>query len=525
MPARQLPQISAPRLAGLFKAGTGKALALLLEGEQLVVQSSLADETHEYLYANQAWPAGDLGFPQSGKFHLDATPGLNLQMAFLFLDDRKQRLGHKLCAAGRNETLALPDGTRFIQLALRVYGPGTAKITGLLLDHVPEVPDRLFGRADYLLLTNHYPSDADLYRNAFVHRRVLEYGKQNTKVDVFRLKAGEKLAYHEFDGVDVISGGAEALATLLTSNPYKAILVHFLDQRMWSALEPYAGKTRILIWVHGAEIQAWHRRGAHYGSSTQLEGAKVDSEKRSTFWRQVTKGLPDHAKLIFVSRHFAEEVITDLGVELAADRYEIIHNVIDTRLFGYKAKPPEQRKRVLSIRPHTSRIYGNDLAVAAVLELTKKPYFGDLSFHFVGDGPLFEETVAPLRGLPNVRLDKRFLTQREIAELHREYGVFLCPSRGDTQGVSRDEAMSSGLVPVTNRAGAISEFVDERSGMLADREDFVGLAAGIARLYEDPELFASLSVQAAARVRGQSGPAQTTERELQLVAGHLERHP
>jgi glycosyltransferase involved in cell wall biosynthesis len=35
------------------------------------------------------------------------------------------------------------------------------------------------------------------------------------------------------------------------------------------------------------------------------------------------------------------------------------------------------------------------------------------------------------------------------------------PSRTDTQGVSRDEAMSSGLVPVTNAVAAIPEFVDD----------------------------------------------------------------
>jgi len=91
----------------------------------------------------------------------------------------------------------------------------------------------------------------------------------------------------------------------------------------------------------------------------------------------------------------------------------------------------------------------------------------------------------------------------------------------DTQGVSRDEAMSSGLVPVTNSVGAIPEFVDETCGMLARPEDVVGLAESIARLYEFPELFSAMSAAAAARVRRESSCARTIELELALF-GHDE---
>jgi glycosyltransferase involved in cell wall biosynthesis len=171
----------------------------------------------------------------------------------------------------------------------------------------------------------------------------------------------------------------------------------------------------------------------------------------------------------------------------------------------------------LSIRPYVSRKYANDLSVAAILELSKKTYFEELSFHLIGDGPLFEETVAPLRTFRNVTLERCFLTQQQIADLHQSYGVFLCPTRDDTQGVSRDEAMASGLVPITNGVSAVPEFVDESCAILAPAEDHHELAAGIARLYEEPSLFANLSERAAERVRRQSCAAQTTQRELELI--------
>jgi glycosyltransferase involved in cell wall biosynthesis len=137
----------------------------------------------------------------------------------------------------------------------------------------------------------------------------------------------------------------------------------------------------------------------------------------------------------------------------------------------------------------------------------------------IGDGKLFEETLAPLRHFENVKIERRFLTQPEIAQLHKEYGVFLCPTRWDSQGVSRDEAMASGLVPVTNAVAAIPEFVDKTCGVLANAEDAEDLAAGIMWLYENPAHFQALSKAAAARVRRQSGSHIVISKELALFNG------
>jgi glycosyltransferase involved in cell wall biosynthesis len=87
----------------------------------------------------------------------------------------------------------------------------------------------------------------------------------------------------------------------------------------------------------------------------------------------------------------------------------------------------------------------------------------------------------------------------------------------DAQGVSRDEAMSSGLVPITSNVAAIPEFVDDACGFMAPLDDASGLAAAIETLYHDPARFERMSAAAASRVRGQSGPEQTTGRELALI--------
>ena len=90
-------------------------------------------------------------------------------------------------------------------------------------------------------------------------------------------------------------------------------------------------------------------------------------------------------------------------------------------------------------------------------------------------------------------------------------------SHGYTLGVTRDEAMASGLVPVTNPVTAIPEFVDDRCAILAPGEDAEAMARGISLLYEHPERFAAMSEAAAKRVREQSDAQRVTCAELAVV--------
>lgn len=87
----------------------------------------------------------------------------------------------------------------------------------------------------------------------------------------------------------------------------------------------------------------------------------------------------------------------------------------------------------------------------------------------------------------------------------------------DTQGVSRDEAMSSGLVPITNAVAAIPEFVDVTCGFLAQPDDSVGLAEGISKLYKSPELFSVMSAAASERVGKKCSHTSTIELELNFL--------
>ncbi|WP_169066093.1 glycosyltransferase [Candidatus Accumulibacter phosphatis] len=514
-----LPKWRAPKLMEIFGNVCSSEVSFVSMFGELRIESRLQEGKHQYFLCKKRHCSVRCpgGWGNSNLSGLDSRTRRSIYAA-IFWTQKKQKISHVIHTANRNHVLDKPDGARFLRLAWRVLGPGAATVRSLLWGHCNLEPAQLLCRSQTLVLTNHYPSYDALYRNGFVHSRVAAYRARGVKVDVFRLQPAKALCYHEFHDVDVTTGSQEALHKMLTHGPYKSVLVHFLNESMWQVLQQYLDRVKVFVWVHGAEIQPWHRRDYNFKNEREREAAKAESGKRMHFWRNLLQPLPRNFQLIFVSRYFAEEVMEDLGFRLPETSYSIIHNPIDTDLFAYHSKPVEQRKKILSIRPYASAKYANDLSVKTIVELSRQPFFNDLEFHMIGDGPLFDEILEPLRHFKNVYIERRFLSQREIAELHQTYGVFLCPTRMDSQGVSRDEAMASGLVPITNHVTAIPEFVDATCGFAVPGEDWRAMAAAISRLYSEPAEFLRLSREASLRVRRQSATSELIGVELKLFS-------
>jgi spore maturation protein CgeB/predicted nucleic acid-binding Zn-ribbon protein len=516
------PRLTGKQLAKDFSKKPSDAITLSVEGQCWRVGSTLPDGKHEYLYATADHSLEELGFTEQLKVYFEVTPGLNIQLVIQFLDAQKQKISHVIKHANCNQEAVIPPGTDRIRFGLRFYAGGHAEIQGLVLGRKNLQPGELIGQAEHLLLTNHYPSYDDLYRNGFVHSRVCGYREQGIQMDVFRLRPDEAVSYHEFEDVNVITASQEALHQILSSGRYKCVLVHFLSPAMWAVLQHHIDRVKVFAWMHGAEFQPWYRRDFDHQTEEQRAGARVRSDKRMEFWRELLQSVPANLKLVFVSRYFAEEVMEDLGFSIPKAHYTVIHNPINTEVFRYEKKSLDQRKKALSISSYASRKYATDLNAKAIELLSSKPWFYDMEFRLIGDGPLFENTVAPLRKYKNVYIEQRFLKHGEIAALHKEYGIFLCPTRWDSHGVSRDEAMSSGLVPVTNAVAAIPEFVDERCGIVTPAEDAEAMAKGISMLYEQPMKFSAMSEAAAKRVRDQRDSKMVIRAELAVVLDNSE---
>jgi glycosyltransferase involved in cell wall biosynthesis len=484
------------------------------------IKSDLPATDYQYLYFSRRFTPAELNVGNETFHQMEADAHLSVHTVFLFDHANKKKISHTMQPAGTRHRLSLPSGTASVRFALRIQGSGTAILGKLTLAESHDLPSEVLPSARHLVVATHYPSYEDLYRFGFVHARVRAYARAGVVAQILRISTEQRVVYREFENIDVIQADADYLEQCLAGGYYSSILVHIITQNIWNILRKYLDRVRLVIWVHGAEIQPWWRRAVNYTTDASRDQARRSSDARMAMWREIFSLHHPNLRVVFISRKQAAEALSDLQLTAAeADGVEIISHFIDGDLFRYQAKDPELRHRLLSIRPYASRVYANDLTVAAILRLAKEPFFNQLHFRIVGDGVLFDETVAPLRDFPNVQIERTFLTQHEIATLHRDYGVFLVPSRMDSQGVSRDEAMASGLVPITNRVAAIPEFVDRDCAFLAEPEDAAGLADAVRQLHEDPALFSRMSAAAARRVRERSGFAQTIARELALFVG------
>lgn len=375
----------------------------------------------------------------------------------------------------------------------------------------------------YLLIANAYPREDALYRNGFIHRRVKAYQQNGIEVEVFYLHPPVTTPYeYTFDGVDVTVGNRDDLAGHLERNSYTKFLIHFASPDMILPILDASPETPIVVWIHGFEAEAWYRRWFNFIDSAASirhaiakKNTYYDGQLEFMKWLYQTKDLK--LTFIHVSEWFQKHIVEpDAGAR--TQNSHIIPNLIDDKLFNYIKKHPNQRLKILSIRPYASQKYANDLMVKAIQALEKRPFFSALEFNIYGDGTLFDSTLVPLRNLPNVNISKGFLDQKDIAALHKENGVFLAPTRFDSQGVSMCEAMSSGLVPVTTDVAAIPEFVDHRrTGLLAPPEDHLALANWIERLYFNSELFESLSENTSQSIRELCAEDVSIRKELDII--------
>lgn len=373
----------------------------------------------------------------------------------------------------------------------------------------------------YLVIANAYPSPEALYRNNFIHSRVKAYQAHGLDVEVFTVGPSARPRDYVFEGVTVRCGNEAELRRHLRAHRFAKILVHFAHPYMIEPVRREQPDTPVIVWVHGYESQAWHRRWYTMVDDPQairdaLEG-RNEKERQLAFMRWLFTTDELDVTVVHVSHWFREhQSVADVGAR--PRKGVVIPNMVDTERYAYREKGREDRLKVLSIRPYSSHKYGNDLMAGAIEILSGRAFFGELRFELYGDGYMRERINAGIRHFPNVTEHPRFLSADEMVALHADSGVWFGATRWDSQGVATGEAMSSGLVPVSTRIAAVPEYVEHGvSGLLAEPESAESLAEALEELYHHPEMFLELSRAAANRVREQCGRQATTDKELELI--------
>jgi glycosyltransferase involved in cell wall biosynthesis len=410
------------------------------------------------------------------------------------------------------------------KVALKVEGKGCVYINKIKVesfsqsDYIKNILNNLSDNK-YLLISNIYPSQRDLYRNAFVHRRVKLYKDHGLDVDVYSLDSkGGLLDKYDFEGIEVLRGNYKGLEMILKSKKYEKILIHFVMKDIIEVIDKVCYDTHRIVWIHGFEVSRWQRRAFNYTNEEINKNKDIWNQNdiiKMSFLRSIY--TDDRYKFVAVS-NWLKSKSCESDAQCKIKNCTVIPNVVDENMFKYNKKNKYNRLKILSIRPFTANNYANDLTVKAILELSKKEFFTNLEFNIYGKGLLFKEITKDIDNFDNINLYEKFITQSEIANLHKEHGIFLCPSRLDTQGVSMCEAMSSGLVCISNDVAAISEYlIDKDCGILAKADDYIGLADAIEYLYYNEHEFLKMSKNASEFIKFKCGIDATIKKELELI--------
>jgi L-malate glycosyltransferase len=365
-----------------------------------------------------------------------------------------------------------------------------------------------------LILDENYPHLENLMGDVFVHVRAKEYAKKH-EVKVFSFFQEPREINYEginletFDNIDTL------VAAIKLYNPNK-ILIHFYQSWMLERIIKSVD-VPVIIWVHGYEALGWYRRLFNYTlySPVFFNFVVKNTKQQYNFRKLIQYANETHQiRFVFVSNWMRKITEADTLSKIA--HYDIIPNPIDINLFKYNRKDHDLRKKVLLLRSFGSKKYANDISVDAILHLSKSKNYNQFYFTIIGDGQLFDKTLNPIRHLSNVTIKKGPVRQIEIPQLHKEHGVFLCPTRQDAQGVSMCEAMASGLVPITSNNTAIPEYVTgNESGILTNNSNQI--AAALEFLLSNPAKFSSLSINASQTIRQVCDIKIITEKELKII--------
>lgn len=369
-----------------------------------------------------------------------------------------------------------------------------------------------------LIITNAYKDENNQYENGFIHSRVVEYIKRGLHTEVFVLNPKKQKRNYDYEGVSVEVGDSHDLLRKIQELPQATLCVHFISNLICTTLKKVSSKRNVVIFVHGVEALKWNER--------IFPGMFSSVKSIASFCKYVVSNiymLPIIRNFLHSTNHNIVLITVSEWMKNIAEKnwkckgkfqWNIIPNIIDAETFKYETKVPSMAKKLLSIRPFTTGKYANDVTIDCVQKLSNTRFFGEIMVKIVGKGPHYHRLTDPVANIPNVLLDNRFLTQKEIIEHHKEYGIFVCPTRQDAQGVSMCEAMSSGLVPVTLYNTAIPEFLPNDKRLICYNS--MEMTRLIVYLIENPDEYLELSRKCSSFINEKCGYEATVKKEIDL---------
>ena len=339
------------------------------------------------------------------------------------------------------------------------------------------------------IITSRYPSQGNPYNHMFVHMRSKEYIKQGEQVEVF--VPSIEVKEYIFEGVRVRVMPSKEITKYLKE--YDLLYLHLLHLYPLTKTDGWPIYKAILknkypfaMYVHGSEVQKYSARP--FDKDHSIRGILKRFKKDLLlvhFMRKfvVESKLNAASHYLFPSFWMKKEMEDNLSVEVSS--FDVIANGIETDLFEF-SNLFEKRFKLIALRPLSSMKYAVDVAIETVRFLPAQ-----YTLDIFGKGKYekrFKDLIKKNSLEDRVNIYSTFINKSHMPQHFSKYGVSMSTTRMDAQGVSMCEAMSSGLLTVSNDNTAIPEFIsDMDTGILANKPK--ELAEKILKVTSNKELF------------------------------------
>lgn len=438
--------------------------------------------------------------------------------ALLYLMDFKKNIVAEV-SLNNESYITIPEKKKYL-LAIKVLSRTEVEIEDVVIEEGKDynsIVEEL--KSDTLVISPSYPSLENKYLSGFVHSRLKAYKENNIDFDLIVAHEYIGTSKYNFEGIDAYKMHFSTLRNILQQKKYKRILVHFFDYKYSNIFDACDLRdTQLYLWVHGPETLYWD--WPKFTTGYFAKELPVNESQKELFLKndKLIRRYNDmpNVKWVFVSNWIKEH--SEKLIDIKFNNYEVIPNIIDENNFNYVKKDPELRKKIFFVRRFDDcNKYAIDVAVRAILELSRRDFFEDLEFNIYGTGNVYDKIVAPIKDFKNVNLYPKFLSHKEISAIHKENGIALFPTRYDAQGVSLCEAAMSGLAIVTSTNDAVKEFMPNDVNIFANTENYVEYADIIEKLYKDEKEFEKVSKKCHEAVQAKCSFKETVQKEIDMI--------
>ncbi len=317
-----------------------------------------------------------------------------------------------------------------------------------------------------LVVSQSYPSEKNLYQNAFIHSRCCYYRDLGIDFDVLSFSC-TKPYIHE--GINVYP--EKDILTKIRHNNYNAAILHSPNLRnhlrfFWKNKDKL---NKFFFILHGFEVlqtSVYYPKPYHFTKSTPSFIVNIyDKLKRIVLKALISKYIGHKIKLIFVSNYLKNIFLDNVSIdkELVENNSDVIPNPINKYLIDTSYSSSKKRKNLaVTIRSFDKSVYAVDILVKIALS---NP---DYEFHLYGKGDYFKHNKQP----KNLLIKGDFINPTDFKNLLDEYQLAIMPSRHDSQGVMACEMAYFGIPLIASNTPAAQEFLSKNENVrLIDNTD------------------------------------------------------